>query len=59
MKYLDKDSIFRKKKMFGKNEQFRKVFWTEFITLAGLVLTHVVDSATAQEILRLLTGMGG
>jgi hypothetical protein len=43
--------------LFGKNEQFRKVFWTVFIALAGLVLAQVVDPATAQEILRLLTGM--
>jgi hypothetical protein len=45
--------------LFGKNEQFRNVFWTVFIALAGLVLAQVVDPATAQEILRLLTGMGG
>jgi hypothetical protein len=45
--------------LFGKNEQFRKVFWTVFIALAGLVLAQVVDPATAQEILRLLTGLGG
>ena len=44
--------------LFGKNEQFGKVFWTVFIALAGLVLAQVVDPATAQEILRLLTGMG-
>jgi hypothetical protein len=44
--------------VFGKNEQFRKVFWTVFIALAGLVLAQVVDPETAQEILRLITGMG-
>jgi hypothetical protein len=33
--------------LFGKNKQFRKVFWTVFIALAGLVLAHVVDPATA------------
>jgi hypothetical protein len=44
--------------LFGKNEQFRKVFWTVFIALAGLVLAQVVDPATSQEILRLLTGVG-
>ena len=32
--------------LFGKNKQFRKVFWTVFIALAGLVLAHVVDPAT-------------
>jgi hypothetical protein len=45
--------------LFGKNEHFRKVFWTVFIVLAGLVLAQVVDPATAQEILRVLAGMGG
>jgi hypothetical protein len=44
--------------VFGKNEQFRKVFWTVFMALAGLILAQVVDPATAQEILRLLTGTG-
>jgi hypothetical protein len=44
--------------VFGTNEQFRKVFWTVFIALAGLVLAQVVDPATAQEILRLITGSG-
>jgi len=28
---------------FGKNEQVRKVFWTLFIAMAGLVLARVVD----------------
>jgi hypothetical protein len=44
--------------VFGKNEQFRKVFWTVFMALAGLVLAQVVDPATAQMILRLITGTG-
>ena len=43
--------------VFGKNEQVRKVFWTVFIALAGLVLAQVVDPVTAQEILRLLAGL--
>jgi len=42
--------------LFGKNEQVRKVFWSVFIILAGFILAQVVDPATAQEILRLLTG---
>jgi hypothetical protein len=42
--------------LFGKNEQIRKVFWAVFATLAGLVLAQVVDPATAQEILRAITG---
>jgi hypothetical protein len=44
--------------VFGTNEQFRKVFWTVFITLAGLVLAQVVDPATAQAILRLIISSG-
>lgn len=43
--------------VFGKNEQVRKVFWTVFVALAGLVLAQVVDPVTAQEILRLLAGL--
>jgi len=34
--------------VFGKNEQFRKVFWTVFVALAGLVMAQMVDPATAQ-----------
>ena len=44
---------------FGKNEQVKKVFWTFFISMAGLVLARVVDPATAQQIVGLITGMGG
>jgi hypothetical protein len=44
--------------LFGKNEQFRKVFWTVFIALAGFILTQVADPDTAQVIIRVLTGMG-
>ena len=40
---------------FGKNEQVRKVFWTLFITTAGLVLVQVVDPATAEKIVGMLT----
>ena len=43
---------------FGKNEQVKKVFWTFFIGMAGLVLARVVDPATAQQIVGLITGMG-
>jgi len=44
---------------FGKNEQVKKVFWTFFIGMAGLVLARVVDPAIAQQIVGLITGMGG
>jgi hypothetical protein len=42
--------------VFGKNEQIRKVFWAIFMALAGLVLAQIADPATAQEVLRLITG---
>ena len=43
---------------FGKNEQVRKVFWTVFIAMAGLVLTRIVDPGTAQQIVGIITGTG-
>jgi len=44
---------------FGKNEQVKKVFWALFAAMAGLVLAQVVDPATAQQIVGIITGMGG
>jgi hypothetical protein len=44
-------------KSFGKNEQVKKVFWTLFITMAGLVLAWVVDPVTAQQVVGIITGM--
>ncbi|NTV00402.1 MAG: hypothetical protein HGA55_04680 [Methanoregulaceae archaeon] len=52
----DTDTIIR---LFGKNEQVKKVFWTVFIILAGFILAQVVDPLTAQEVLRVITGTGG
>lgn len=52
----DTDTIIR---LFGKNEQVKKVFWTVFIILAGFILAQVVDPVTAQEILHVITGTGG
>ena len=43
---------------FGKNEQVKKVFWTLFIAMGGLVLAQVVDPVTAQQIVGIITGMG-
>jgi len=43
---------------FGKNEQVKKVFWTLFIFMAGLVLAQVLDPVTAQQIVMMITGMG-
>jgi hypothetical protein len=42
---------------FGKNEHLRKIFWTLFIALAGLVLARIVDPTTAQQVIGALTGM--
>jgi len=44
--------------MFGKNEQVKKVFWTLFVVMAGLVLARVVDPVTAQRVVRMVAGMG-
>ena len=43
---------------FGKNEQVKKVFWTLFVAMAGLVLAQVVDPVTAQQVVGMITGMG-
>jgi hypothetical protein len=42
---------------FGKNEHLRKVFWTLFLALAGLVLARIVDPVTAQNVLGMLAGL--
>ena len=42
----------------GKNEQVKKVFWTVFVAMAGLVLARVVDPVTAQQVVGIITGMG-
>ena len=45
-------------KAFGKNEQVKKVFWTLFVAMAGLVLARVVDPVTAQQVVGILSGAG-
>jgi hypothetical protein len=35
----------------------KKVFWALVISMAGLVLARVVDPATAQQIVGMITGM--
>jgi hypothetical protein len=44
---------------FGKNEQAKRVFWSLFEAMAGLVLARVVDPVTAQQVVGIITGMGG
>jgi hypothetical protein len=36
---------------FGKNEQVKKVFWTLFVAMAGLVLAKVLDPDSVQQII--------
>jgi hypothetical protein len=43
--------------LFGKNEQVRKVFWTLFLTMTGLVLAEILDPASAQKIIGVLAGV--
>jgi len=43
---------------FGKNEQVKRVFWTLFVAMAGLVLARVVDPVTALQVVGIITGMG-
>ncbi|MFA6332378.1 MAG: hypothetical protein WCX22_05455 [Methanoregula sp.] len=43
---------------FGKNEQVKKVFWTVFVVMAGLMLARVVDPVTAQNVVGIITGIG-
>jgi hypothetical protein len=43
---------------FGKNEQVKRVFWTIFVAMAGLVLAKVVDPVTARQVVGMITGMG-
>ena len=43
---------------FGKNEPVKKVFWTLFVAMAGLVLAQVADPATAQQVVGAIAGLG-
>ena len=44
---------------FGKNEHVKKVFWTMFVSMAGLVLARAPDPVTAQQVVGVIAGMGG
>jgi predicted MFS family arabinose efflux permease len=41
---------------FGKNEQVKRVFWTLFVAMMGLVLARVVDPVTAQQVVGMIIG---
>jgi len=43
---------------FGKNEQTKKVFWTMFVSMTGLVLAQVLDPETARQGVGVITGVG-
>jgi hypothetical protein len=43
-------------KTFGKNEHVKKVFWTLFMAMAGLVLARVMDPLTARQVVGIITG---
>ena len=42
---------------FGENEHVKKVSWTLFVAMAGLVLARVVDPGMAQQVVGIITGM--
>ena len=44
---------------FGKNEQVKRVFWTLFVAMAGLVLARIIDPVTARQIVGIISGTGG
>jgi F0F1-type ATP synthase assembly protein I len=44
---------------FGRNEQTKKIFWSLFVTMAGLILARVLDPGTARLVVGIITGAGG
>jgi hypothetical protein len=42
---------------FGKNAQVKKVFWTLFVAMAGLVLAKVLDPVSVQQTVGILTAV--
>ena len=42
---------------FGKNEQIKKVFWSLFVVMAGLVLAKVLDPVSAQQVVGIIAGV--
>jgi F0F1-type ATP synthase assembly protein I len=43
--------------VLGRNEQVKKIFWTLFLAVAGLVLAEIVDPGTAEKIVAALAGI--
>ena len=44
--------------MFGKNEQVKKVFWSLFVVIAGLVLAKILDPVSVQQIFGVISSTG-
>jgi predicted MFS family arabinose efflux permease len=44
--------------MFGKNEQVKKVYWTLFVVMAGLVLARVLDPVSVQQVVGVISSSG-
>ena len=44
--------------MFGKNEQVKKVFWSLFVVMTGLVLAKVLDPVSVQQIIGVISSSG-
>jgi len=40
----------------GKNEKVKKIFWTLFVAMAGLILARVVDPVTTQHVVGIIKG---
>jgi len=43
---------------FGKNEQVKKVFWSLFVVMTGLVLAKVLDPVSVQQIIGVIGSSG-
>jgi hypothetical protein len=43
---------------FGKNEQVKKVFWSLFVVMAGLVLAKVLDPVSVQQVVGIIGSSG-
>ena len=54
----DEDGCRDSHRCVWKNEQAKKVFWTLFVAMAGLVLARVVDPGTARQVVGIITGFG-
>ena len=42
--------------LFGKNVQVKKVFWTLFVMMDGLILALVVEPVTTHQVVGIIAG---